>query len=233
MTADKNDPGREESAYQGAKPATPSDFYGGWGLFAGPNAPVANNAMSALLAENWWAIALRGVFAILFGLIALFLPGITLASLVLLFAAYSLVDGIFDIVAAVRAARRHERWGWLVLEGIADLIAAAIAFFFPIVTILAFVILMGVWAIVHGILLGVAAFRLHLTHGRGWMVFGGIISVIWGVLLLLWPMVGAIVLTWWMGAYAIIFGISLLVLAGRLFGHRHERVLGAQPAHST
>jgi uncharacterized membrane protein HdeD (DUF308 family) len=82
--------------------------------------------MSSLLAENWWAIALRGVFAIIFGLIALLMPGATLLGLVLLFAPYMLVDGILAIVASVRAAQRHERWGWLIVEGIVDLIAGAI-----------------------------------------------------------------------------------------------------------
>src|SRR6266404_980067 len=85
--------------------------------------------MSALLAENWWAIALRGVFGILFGIIALLMPGITIEAFVLLFAAYMLVDGIFAIVAGVRAAAHHERWGALILQGILDLIAAAIAIF--------------------------------------------------------------------------------------------------------
>ena len=95
---------------------------------------AASGPMSALLAENWWAIALRGVAAILFGIIALLMPGITIEAFVLLFAAYMLVDGIFAIVAGVRAARHRERWGALMLQGILDLIAAAIAIFVPIAT---------------------------------------------------------------------------------------------------
>ena len=86
-----------------------------------------NDAMSNLLAQNWWAIALRGVFAIIFGIIALLMPGAALLAFVLLFAAYMLVDGIFAIVAGVRAAQRHERWGWLVFEGILDLIAGGLS----------------------------------------------------------------------------------------------------------
>src|SRR5260221_2600356 len=106
-------------------------------------APATNDAMSAALARNWWLVALRGVLAILFGIVAILLPGPTLAALVLLFAAYMVVDGVLAIVAAVRAARRHERWGWLIFEGIVDLAAAAIAFLFPVATIFAFVLLMG------------------------------------------------------------------------------------------
>lgn len=88
-------------------------------------------AMSGVLAENWWAIALRGVLAILFGIIAFAAPGATILSLVLLFSAYMLVDGVFAIVAAVRAARRHERWGLLVLEGIANIAVGIIVFLWP------------------------------------------------------------------------------------------------------
>src|ERR1700674_477543 len=121
--------------------------------FFGPGGWALNDDMSAALARNWWAVALRGVFAILLGIFALLMPGVTLAALVLLFAAYMLVDGIFTIVAAVRAARRHERWGWLVLEGIADLAAGAVAFLWPLLTVVAFVFLMAAWAIVSGALL--------------------------------------------------------------------------------
>ena len=113
--------------------------------------PAVSDAMSAQLARNWWAIALRGAFAILFGIAALLLPAVTLAALVLLFAAYMLADGVLAIIAAVGAARRHERWGWLAFEGIADLIAGAIAFFWPLITVLAFVFLMAIWAIVTGV----------------------------------------------------------------------------------
>jgi uncharacterized membrane protein HdeD (DUF308 family) len=139
-----------------------------------------NNAMNAVLARNWWLVALRGVLALLFGVIALLLPGVTIASLVLLFAAYMLVDGICAIVAGVRAARRHERWGLLVFEGVVDLIAGAIAVLWPLITLLAFVWLLGGWAIASGVLLLVAAFRLNLEHGRWLMAFGGVVSVIWG-----------------------------------------------------
>ena len=191
--------------------------------FFGPGGWALNDEMSAALARNWWAVALRGVFAILFGIIALLMPGVTLAALVLLFSAYMLVDGIFAIVAAVRAVRRREQWGWLVLEGIADLAAGAIAFLWPLITIVAFIYLLAAWAIVSGALLTAAAFRLAAPHGRGWMLFGGIVSLIWGALLLMWPLTGAIVLTWWMAGYALFFGGALLVLAFRLRARRQDR----------
>ena len=182
--------------------------------------PTGDDAMSALLAQNWWAIALRGVFAIIFGIIALLMPGATMLALVLLFAAYLLVDGIFAIIAAVRAARRQERWGWLIFEGLVDLVTGGIAAVWPLITIVAFALLMGAWAIVTGALLLGASYRLNIPHGRWLMALAGAISVIWGVLLIIWPLIGALVLTWWMAAYALIFGVAMLVLAFRLRSRR-------------
>jgi uncharacterized membrane protein HdeD (DUF308 family) len=224
MSADnpRNPGDRPDPSYQGAKPASISGSSDFWIFFGMAGPPQASNAMSAALARNWWLVALRGVLAILFGVVAILLPGPTLAALVLLFAAYMVVDGVLAIIAAVRAARRRERWGWLIFEGVVDLAAAAIVFFFPIATILAFVMLMGAWAIVSGSVLWAAAFRLNLTHGRRLMAFGGIISVIWGFLLILWPGIGALAVTLWMGAYALIFGAALLVLAFRLRRRSHE-----------
>jgi uncharacterized membrane protein HdeD (DUF308 family) len=176
--------------------------------------------MSNLLAQNWWAIALRGVFAILFGIIALLMPGAALLAFVLLFAAYMLVDGVLAIIAGVTAAQRHERWGWLIFEGILDLIAGGIAVIWPVITIVAFVFLMGAWAIVTGALLFGASFRLNIPHGRWLMGLAGAVSIIWGVLLIIWPLIGAVVLTWWIAAYALFFGVALLVLAFRLRSRR-------------
>jgi uncharacterized membrane protein HdeD (DUF308 family) len=132
----------------------------------------------------------------------------------------------------VRAARRHERWGALVLEGIVDLIAGAIAFVAPLATILAFVWLSGGWAIVSGALMLAAAFRLRRAHGKGWLAFGGIVSIVWGILLFIAPIAGAVVMSWWLGAYALVFGVLLLVLAFRLKGLREAPPHGAAMAHS-
>jgi uncharacterized membrane protein HdeD (DUF308 family) len=185
------------------------------------NQHLSADAMSARLAENWWAIALRGVIAILFGIVALLMPGVTILALTLLFAVYMIFDGVLAITAAIWAARHHERWGWLVLEGIADLIAGAIAFLWPIVTVLVFIYLMAFWAIVSGGLLIAAAFRLHPLHGRWLMFIGGVVSAIWGLLLLIWPLTGAVVLTWWIAGYALFFGGALIALGFRLRARRH------------
>jgi uncharacterized membrane protein HdeD (DUF308 family) len=184
---------------------------------------LQSEAMSANLAQNWWALAIRGVAGVIFGLIAFFLPGLTMLSLVLLFSAYMLVDGIFAIVGAVRSARRRESWWLLALGGVIDIIAGVVAFLWPGLTVLTFVLLVGAWAIVSGTLMFAAAFRLKIDHGRWWLALGGLISLVYGVLLVIAPLIGALVLTWWIGAYAIVFGATLLVLSFRLHSHRDDR----------
>ena len=187
--------------------------------------------MSDALARNWWAVALRGLVAILFAIVTFAWPGVTMLSLVFVFAAYALVDGVFAIVAAVRSARQHERWGLLVLEGIVDLLAAAIAVAWPGLTILTFVLVVAAWALITGALMMIAAFRLNLDHGRWWLVLGGLVSILYGVLLVIAPMVGAVVLTWWLGAYALVFGVLLLICAYRL-RHMHEVGTHSGAAHA-
>ncbi|SCZ03581.1 HdeD family acid-resistance protein [Microvirga guangxiensis] len=179
-------------------------------------------SMSALLARNWWAVALRGVFAVIFALLAFFWPGATLLSFVLFFSAYMLVDGVFGIASGIRAAARHERWGLLILEGVLDILVGIIAFIMPGLTLVFFVTLLAVWSLITGILMIVAAFKLNPEFGRGWMIFSGAVSVLFGVALLIAPLIGAVVLTWWLGAYALVFGISLIILAFKLRSRKDE-----------
>ena len=179
-------------------------------------------AMSSALAQNWWAIALRGIFGIVFGLIALFFPGVTMLSLVLIFSAYMLVDGVLAIVSAVRALRKSERWGLLAFQGALSIFAGVAAALWPAITVLAFVVLVAAWALVSGLLMTAAGFQLNLDYGRWWMVLGGLASLFLGIALLVAPLIGAVVLTWWMGAYALVFGISLLLLAFRLRARKAE-----------
>jgi uncharacterized membrane protein HdeD (DUF308 family) len=175
--------------------------------------------MNHILARNWWALALRGVAAIVFGIIAFAFPALTLTVLVLFFAAYLLVDGVFALIAGLRAAERHERWGALALEGIVDIVAGALVVVWPGMTLLVFIYLAAFWALVSGIALLVAAFRLHRQHGEWMMILAGVLSVGWGILVALFPIAGLVVWAWWIGAYALIFGIAMLVLAFRLRRH--------------
>ncbi|MFC7665681.1 HdeD family acid-resistance protein [Methylorubrum suomiense] len=185
--------------------------------------------MSAMLARNWWLVALRGVLAILFGVVAFVAPGAFVLSLVLFFSAYMVVDGAFAIAAAIRAAQRHERYGFLLLEGLVDIAVGVAAFLVPAAAVWAFVYLVAFWALLSGSLMIAAAFRLHRHYGRWWFLLGGIVSVLFGILLLINPGISALVLTWWLGAYAFAFGVALLILAVSLRGRHTGSVAPARP----
>ena len=173
--------------------------------------------MPILSGIHWWALALRGVFAILFAILTFAVPGLTLAVLVILFGAYAFVDGIVAIVSAVRAAHGHGRWGAFLVEGIVGIIAGLVAFFLPLPTLAVLIYMVAAWAIVTGVLEIAAAFRLR-RHVRGeWLlVLAGIASVIFGILVFVAPIAGALVIALWLGAYALLFGILLIALSFRL-----------------
>lgn len=175
--------------------------------------------MFRTLARNWWAFAIRGVLGILFGIIAFTLPAVTMLSLVIVFAAYAITDGVFAIIAAVRAASHHERWTLFLLEGVIGIVAGVLAFLWPTLTVVVFVTLVAFWALLTGGLMLAAAFRMDVHHGRWWFVLGGVASIAYGAVLLIAPMLGALVLTWWIGAYALVFGVAMLVGAFRLRAH--------------
>lgn len=178
---------------------------------------VDSPLMHRILEQNWWVIALRGILGILFGLVALFFPGVTILSLVLLFSAYMLVDGAFSIAGAIRSMGRNERWGWMLLNGICSILTAIVAFLWPGLTAIVFVLIIAAWSIVSGALMLTAAYRMRRGAGaRGWLIFGGILSVLFGMLLVIAPLIGAIVLTWWIGAYVLVLSIFMLVVAFNL-----------------
>jgi uncharacterized membrane protein HdeD (DUF308 family) len=170
----------------------------------------------ALLAANWWAAAIRGVSAIVLGLLAVSLPTITLLGLVIIFAVYCLVDGVFAIVLAVRGARKHQRWGWLAFNGVVSLIVSGLAFFYPFVTIIVLVALFAAWALISGAATIMAGMKLAKGHGRWWLVAGGVIAIVFGLLMLFLPTLGMLTLIYLVGLQALFAGITLLVLAFRL-----------------
>lgn len=167
--------------------------------------------MLHLLARHWWALALRGVFAVLFGLLTFLIPGITLLTLVLLFGAYAILDGIFDIVSAVRAPGRH--WP-LVLEGVVGIIIGILTFIWPGITTMVLLYLIAFWAIFTGVLEIVAGIRLREVIANEWLlILMGVLSVLFGFLILIFPGAGALAIIIWIGAYALLFGIMLIALA--------------------
>jgi uncharacterized membrane protein HdeD (DUF308 family) len=180
--------------------------------------PRTGSLFSAL-SENWWALLLRGLLAVLFGLIALFLPGMTLTVLVLVFGAYALVDGVFAVVAGIRGVRGR-RWV-LIIEGVLGVLAGLVTLFLPGITALALLYVIAFWAIFTGVAESVAAVALRREIEGEWaMIVGGALSVIFGMILALLPGVGLLSLVWLIGIYAILFGIALIVLAFRVRGTR-------------
>ncbi len=177
-------------------------------------------------------LALRGLLGVIFGIVALLMPVVTILALVLLFSAYMLVDGCVALYTAVRAMWRRESWGMSLIQGVVDIATGALAFVWPGITVVVFVLLLAAWAIVSGCLMIAAAYRVEGHYGRGWLIFGGIVSLAYGFLMILAPLLGAVVLAWWLGAYSLVFGVALIVLAFRLRSQRnqHLSVAPARPA---
>ena len=174
--------------------------------------------MDQLTNRLWWALALRGMFSVLFGLLAFIVPGITLAALITLFGAFAFVDGVFLLVAGVRAARyRQPRWWVLVLQGIVGVAAGVVAWLLPGLTALSLLYLMAFWAILTGAFEIVLAVSLRKELENGWMLgLSGFISILLGILFLAMPEAGLLAWVWMIGTYALLSGVLMLVLAFRL-----------------
>ena len=174
--------------------------------------------MITTLARNWGVLALRGLCAIIFGILAFVWPGITLGALVLLYGAYALVDGILAIIAAVSKREGSGLpWWALLLQGLLGIAAGIVTFAWPGITALVLLFLIAAWAIVTGIFAIIAAIRLRKEiQGEFWLALSGVLSIVFGVLLFARPGAGALAVVWLIGSYAIIFGILLLFLAFRL-----------------
>ena len=173
--------------------------------------------MLAQLARNWWALAARGLAAVLFGILVFVWPGVSLAVLVLLFGAYAFVDGIFALVATVRASAEG-RPAWPVLvEGLAGIGAGLVTVIWPGITTLVLLYVVAAWAVITGLFEILAAVRLRADLQDEWLLgLGGLASVIFGVFLFVSPGAGVLAVLWLVGGYAIFFGVVLIALALRL-----------------
>jgi len=173
------------------------------------------------MTKRWWLLLLRGVAAIAFGVLAFIWPGVTLFTLVILYGAFALIDGILSLAAAF--ASRSEtvpRW-WLVLTGILGIAAGLIAMFWPGITALVLIVFIGAWAIVRGIMEIIAAIQLRKEIEGEWLlVLAGVLSVLFGLGVLIFPGTGALALIWLIAIYAVAVGIVMIMLALRLRAHR-------------
>lgn len=178
------------------------------------------------IARGWWVLAIRGGLAVLFGILAILMPGAALTALVTLFGAYALVDGVFALLTAARFTHTDERWGLLLIEGVVGVVAGIVSFVHPAATAFALVYLVAAWAILTGLLEIAAAIRLRKVIAGEWALGAlGIVSVLLGVGLLAAPGTGLAAIVWMIGAYALLFGFGLLSLAWRLrrMSTEHER----------
>jgi len=181
------------------------------------------HAQSATLdhAPSWWALALRGLVAILFGLAALFWPGLILAVLIVLFGAYALVDGVFALIAAFRSSGHGMCRPLLLIEGAIGILFGFLALFWPGLTALALLYIIAFWIILSGIARIVMAIMLRREIENEWSIaLSGVLSMILGIILILLPGAGLLAYTWLIGLLALALGIALIYYAFRVRGQR-------------
>jgi uncharacterized membrane protein HdeD (DUF308 family) len=188
--------------------------------------------MTNTLSRNWWMIALRGVLSIIFGILLFAAPGISLQTLIIILAAWLLVDGVSNIITSVQHLSQH-RHGWYTLfEGIVSVLAGIGAFLLPGLTAITLLYLIAFWAIVTGVLEIVAAVQMRKVIENEWFLgLSGVVSVIVGVLMFMNPGAGILSVLWLIGGYAIVFGVLLVALALRLHSHTSTQPLTTSPKY--
>jgi uncharacterized membrane protein HdeD (DUF308 family) len=186
-------------------------------------------AMVEPIYRSWWTVVLRGIAAILFGLITFFAPGISLAALILCFAVYALVDGGFGVYSAIRGAEEGRHLGWQLFEGLVSIAAGVVALVWPGLTALALVVIIAARALVNGVLEIVTAIRLRKILTKEWLLgLAGALSILFGVMLFAAPGPGALALLVLIGSYAFLVGVVLVIHGLRL--RSYSRRLQQPPA---
>jgi uncharacterized membrane protein HdeD (DUF308 family) len=175
-------------------------------------------SLTQFLARFWWLLLLRGVLAILFGICAIAWPGLTIVTLVMLFAAYAFVDGVFDVVHVIGHHKEIENWGLVLIEGLFGILFGVLTFMTPALTtlvggvIIAFYI--AAWAIVTGAMRIVMAVRLRKEIEGEWLLgLSGAVSILFGVVIMARPTVGVLAMLYVVAAWAILLGVILIALA--------------------
>ncbi|CCW13471.1 putative membrane protein [Rhodococcus aetherivorans] len=176
---------------------------------------TANDQFSPLFKQMWWLVLIRGILAVLFGVVALVWPGITVWALVVVFGIYAIVDGVVLVYHSIRDRARLDGWGWWLAMGLVSIAAGIVALVWPAATALVVLYIIAFYAILFGVtgIIGALSFRKVPNSGWGWSLFAGILAVLLGVVLLIFPGSGIISLIWLLGIYAILFGVLLIVLS--------------------
>ena len=177
-----------------------------------------------VFAARWWSPVVRGIAAILFGILAITVPGASLAALVILWGVYAIIDGGFNIGLAFIRGRAGARWGWFLFEGLVSIGAGVLTFAWPQITATVLLFVIAFWAVVTGIAELAAAFALRGIKSGEWLLgFAGVLSILLGALLFAHPAAGALALVWTIGLYAILFGVLLVGMGLRLHHwHAHH-----------
>jgi uncharacterized membrane protein HdeD (DUF308 family) len=180
---------------------------------------AVNKRIADTLCQHWGIVLVRGIAAIAFGLLTWIRPDITLATLVLFFGAYALLDGILETVTAIRGRHDEEHWWLLLLAGLVGVGVGVLTFMTPAITAIALLFYIAVWAIARGVLEIAVAIRVRKEMDGEWrLILAGLASVAFGVLLMVRPGAGALTVLWLIGAYALGFGILLVMLAFKVKG---------------
>ncbi|SHM30426.1 Uncharacterized membrane protein HdeD, DUF308 family [Chitinophaga jiangningensis] len=173
--------------------------------------------MPNFYSDYWWIFLLRGIFALVLGILAIVWPGATFTTLVVFFGAYLFIAGTFAVIGAVAARRTSENWGVFLLSGIVGIILGVLTIINPFATGTALIYLVAFWAVIAGLFEIIIAIRLRkVITGEGWYIAGGLLTIFFGILLLSNPVAAAVTLTWIFGFYAIITGVMLISLSVRL-----------------
>jgi uncharacterized membrane protein HdeD (DUF308 family) len=183
----------------------------------------AGSPLVHVIARNWWMWLIRGIAAVIFGILAWVWPGLTWITIAILFGAYALVDGIFAIIGTVRAAESHQTWWPFLIEGIVGILIAAVTFYDIRITITALYLTIAAWAFLTGIFELIAAVQLrkHIAN-EIWLIVGGLASIVFGVLMIMYPLIGALTIIYIIAAYAVVFGFIMIGLSLRLRSHLHS-----------
>jgi uncharacterized membrane protein HdeD (DUF308 family) len=174
--------------------------------------------MTFQLSQNWWLILVRGILAVLFGILVLISPPLyALEVLVIIFGIYALVDGIVTLISCVTNRGQHKRWWVTVLEGIFGIALGAIALLYPLLASLALVLYFALWAIATGAFELIAAVELRKEIKGEWLLaLSGVLSIVFGILVYVTPLIGMVIMVWLIGIYALLFGITLIGLSFRV-----------------
>ncbi|MDP8262824.1 MAG: HdeD family acid-resistance protein [Candidatus Ancaeobacter aquaticus] len=173
-----------------------------------------NNAGKIILAKYWWVLAVRGIFALLFGIFAFTVPGITLEVLILFFGVFVFLDGVCSLVSAFHHHPDAGGRGELIVRGICGIAAGLITYFYPGITAIVFLYIIAFWAIVAGIFEAVVAFKLpSKQNGKILLLLSGFLSILFGAFLIFWPLNGIVVIVYVIGVYALMASVTLVSLA--------------------